>query len=155
MGEAKTGIEGELYLYNGTVDWSGTISAPGTRAAFVEGVTFSWDRDNVPIWDRGTFSHWKAGRGAGEVTIPQAYVDNQTDIITPLDATVNGSTAPRVQGEIRVLGTAGALDHTIQLNDMFLKHYERNEPEGADKVTWSMGFDIMEEPVHSTSSRLG
>ena len=155
MGETKTGIEGELYLYNGTVDWSGTISAPGTRAAFVEGVTFSWDRERVDVWDRGTFSHWKAGRGAGEVTIPQAYVDNHVDIITPLDATVNGSTAPRVQGEIRVYGTAGALDHTIQLNDMFLKHYERNEPEGADKVTWSMGFDIAEEPVHSTSSRLG
>ena len=155
-GEVKTGIEGDLYLYNGTVDWSGTISAPGTRVAFAEGVTWSWDRERVDVWDRGTFSHWKNGRGNGELTVPQAYVDNQIDTVTPLDAVTTGSTAPRVQAELRIFGTAGLFDHSIQFNDIYLKHYEQNEPDGADKVTWSMGFDMMEEPVHNVgTARLG
>ena len=154
MGEVKTGIEGELYVYNGTINWSGTDTATGSRVGFCEGVAASWDIDNIPIWDRGTFSHWKKGRGKGEVTIPKAYVDDLA-MVTYLAGTVSGSTAPRIQAEIRCFGTGAALDHTVQLSDMFLKHYERNEPEGADKISWSMGFDLMKEPVRSTSTRIG
>ena len=154
MPEVKSGIEGELYIYNGTISWSGTIATAGSRIGFCEGVSYSWDQDYVAAWDRGTFSHHKKGRGAGELTIPQTYVANE-DIITYLAGTSSGSTAPRIQAEIRIFGTASsALEHTIQFSDLALKHYERNEPEGADKVTWSMGFDYYKEPVKATGSRI-
>ncbi len=154
MAEIKTGIEGELYVFNGTISWTGTVATAGSRMAFVEGASYSWDIDGVPAWDRGTFSHHKKGRGKGELTIPQAYVANEA-IIAYLEGTVSGSTAPRLQAEIRVFGTASStLEHTLQFSDLFLKHYERNEPEGADKVTWSMGFDYYIEPTKGTGSRI-
>ena len=154
MAEVKSGIEGELYVYNGTISWSGTIATAGSRLAFVEGASYSWDVDNVPVWDRGTYSHAKIGRGKGELTCPQAYVANE-DVITYLAGTSSGSTAPRIQAEIRVFGTAGStLEHTLQFSDLVLKHYERNEPEGAEKVTWSMGFDYFKAPVKATGSRI-
>jgi hypothetical protein len=152
MAEVKTGIEGEMYIYSGTINWS-TATASGSRFGFVEGVTVSWDQDQVPIWDRGTFSHWKKGRGAGEVSISQAYVDD-LGMITYANSTTSGSTAPVLQAEIRCFGSAAALEHTIQLSDIALKNFERNEPEGAEKVTWSLGFDLMKIPVRATSSRI-
>ena len=149
--EVKTGIEGELYISNSTQSFAGTIAIPGSRFGFVEGVSWSWDQDNVAIHDRGTFSHWKKGRGKGELTVPQVYVDN-TDMVAYLVGTVSGSTAPRIQAELRVIGTSGAAEHTLQFSNIALKHYERNEPEGAEKVTWSMGFDFMTDVVKGTGT---
>jgi len=154
--EVKTPLEGELSLYVGTIAWgsSGTAQViTGSRVAFCEGVTFSWDETNVPIWDRGSFSHWKKGRGVGELTVPQAYVDNQS-MISYLDGTISGSSAPVLQGEIRVLGTLGNMEHALQLKDIALKHFERNEPEGDDKISWSMGFDLSTKVVMGTGSRI-
>lgn len=153
MPEVKTGIEGELYLYNGTIVWSATLAAAGSRVAFCEGASYSWDIDNIPVWDRGTYSHNKKGRGKGELTIPMAYVANET-MASYLSGTVAGSSAPRNQAEMRVFGTAGALEHAIQFSDIVLKHYERNEPEGAEKVTWSMGFDVYKEPGTAAGTKI-
>ena len=151
--EVKTAIESELAICAGSITWaSGTVA--GSRIAFAEGVTYSWDETNVPIWDRGTFSHWKKGRGAGELTVPAAYVDNMSMIDYLATGTVSGSTAPKIQAELRVVGTAGAMERCIQFKDIALKHFERNEPEGDDKISWSMGFDIMKEPTNATASTI-
>ena len=149
--EVKTGIEGELYISNSTQSFAGTIAIPGSRFGFCEGVSWSWDQDNVAVWDRGTFSHWKKGRGRGELTVPQAYVDN-LDMVAYLVGTTSGSTAPRIQAELRVIGTSGAAEYTEQFTDIALKHYDKNEPEGAEKVTWNMSFDMMKAVVKGTGT---
>lgn len=152
--EVKTGIEGDLYIYAGTINWA-TSSVTGTRLAFCEGVSYSWDEDHVPIWDRGTYSHYKQGRGKGELSANQSYVDN-TVLISSLDSgTVAGSTAPRLQAEMRIYGTAGALDHTVQFSDVVKKNYGMDEPEGAETNKNKLAFDYYKEPVRSSASRIG
>lgn len=153
--EVKNGIEGDLYVYNGTTLLSGTVAITGTRLAFCEGVSWNWDRTYTDVWDRGTASHWKQGRGKGELTVPQAYVDNGVSIAA-LAATSTGSTSPRIQAELRCYGTGGNLDHTWQFADISgPKHYEMKEGEGDANDTWSTAFDLFKEPTHATSSRIG
>lgn len=154
MPEVKTALEGELYVLAGTINWSAG-SRVGTRVGFCEGASYSWNRNATGIWDRGTFSHWKSGRGNGELTIPVAYVDNQ-DVITALESgTVAGSSHPLIQAEIRCLGSAqGNLEHCIQFSDLHLKGYERNEDGEDGKTTFSMSFDMMKEPVRATATRI-
>ena len=154
MPEVKTGLEGELYLYNGTISWSGTVATTGSRVGFGQGVSYSWDINMIPVWDRGTFSHWKKGRGNGEMTIPQLYVANES-LAGYLQGTVSGSTAPVNQAEFRVFGTAGGLEYSVQFSDCALSHYDRAEPEGDDTNTWSMTLQYMKEPGTSSGTRIG
>ncbi len=155
MAEVKNGLEGDLYVYSGTTALSGTIAITGTRLAYCEGVGWNWDETVTDVWDRGTFSHWKVGRGKGELTIPTAYVDNML-LWDALDAIVGGSTAPRLQAEIRQYGTAGALEHTVQFANISPnKHFEWKEAEGDGNDTSSRSFDLATRPEHGTGSRIG
>ena len=154
MAEAKTGLEGDLRIYAGTINWSGTNVITGTRVGFAQGVAWNWDTNMVPIHDRGTFSHWKKGRGKGELTVPTIYVDNMLDLTAFAGGTVTGSSAERLQAELMVYGTSGVMEHTVQFSDIAQKHFEMNEPEGDEPVTWSCGFDLKKIPVHAVASRI-
>ena len=145
--EGKTGLEGDFKLRAGTINFTGTVTVAGSRVGFSEGVTWNFDETVTPIWDRGTASHWKHGRGFGELTLSQTYVDSGS-MIAFLDAgTVGGSSFPRIQAEFISYGTAGAVESVWQFSDIAKKHFEMNEPEGDDMTTWGMSFDLFKKPV--------
>ena len=155
MTEAKTGIDGELYVYNGTINWTGTNTVTGTRVGYVQGLTWSFPETNKAIWDRGTITHYLKGRkGPGEMNIPTLYFDSLA-LTAALAGTVTGSSAPRIQAELRELGTAGALEHTVQFSDIAFKNQEFTESEGDEVTSFGMNFDLFKIPLRSTSSRIG
>ncbi len=154
MAEIKTGIEGDFYLFNGTFSWSGTTTVTGSRVGFCTGVSYSWDQSGMAVFDRGTASHWKKGRGKGELSVPCIYVDNE-NIVAYLSGSIAGSSVPRNQAEIRCYGTAGALERSIQFQDVRLAKYDRKEGEGDAETAFTMNFDLMKEPGTSSGTKIG
>lgn len=154
MAETKTGLEGNFYLKHGTMAFTASATLSGSRVGFAQGVNWNWDENIMPIFDRGTFDHYKKGRGAGEMSIAQAYVDNG-DIITYLnDGTFAGSSMARMQGELVVYGTGGAYDHSWQFSNLAINHFAMADPEGDEGMTWEMGFLVASEPTLGTAQKV-
>ena len=83
---------------------AGTIS-------YLTGLDYSLEENKKDIWDRATFSHYKAGRDTGKLTIKELYVEQGSSDIWPTSSTYH--TVPTVAFELAIDGINGTVSEAL------------------------------------------